>query len=70
MRDFPGDSGRDGQNEAVALEFRVLGPVEVTAGEKPVALGSSRPLIVLAGLLLRRPTSSPKPSHSGAACPW
>jgi DNA-binding SARP family transcriptional activator len=37
----------------VALEFRVLGPVEVTAGKRPVSLGGSRPLIVLAGLLLR-----------------
>jgi DNA-binding SARP family transcriptional activator len=37
----------------VAFEFRVLGPVGVTAGERPVSLGGSRPLIVLAGLLLR-----------------
>jgi DNA-binding SARP family transcriptional activator len=37
----------------VALEFRVLGPVGVTAGERSVSLGGSRPLIVLAGLLLR-----------------
>jgi DNA-binding SARP family transcriptional activator len=36
----------------VPLEFRVLGPVEATTGEQPVALGGSRPLIVLAGLLL------------------
>jgi hypothetical protein len=50
---FRADSGQDGQNEAVALEFRVLGPVELTASEKPVALGGSRPLIVLTGLLLR-----------------
>jgi DNA-binding SARP family transcriptional activator len=37
----------------VALEFRVLGPAEVTAGGRPVSLGGSRPLIVLSGLLLR-----------------
>ncbi|OXM45902.1 transcriptional regulator, SARP family protein [Amycolatopsis thailandensis] len=37
----------------VALDFRVLGPTEVTADGLPVPLGGSRPLIVLAGLLLR-----------------
>jgi DNA-binding SARP family transcriptional activator/tetratricopeptide (TPR) repeat protein len=37
----------------VVLDFRVLGPAEVTADGHPVPLGGSRPLIVLAGLLLR-----------------
>ncbi|WUL11334.1 tetratricopeptide repeat protein [Amycolatopsis sp. NBC_00355] len=37
----------------VVLDFRLLGPAEVTADGHPVALGGSRPLIVLAGLLLR-----------------
>ncbi|MEU7789612.1 BTAD domain-containing putative transcriptional regulator [Amycolatopsis sp. NPDC049159] len=37
----------------MALDFRVLGPAEVTADGRPVPLGGSRPLIVLAGLLLR-----------------
>ncbi|MEV8611143.1 BTAD domain-containing putative transcriptional regulator [Amycolatopsis sp. NPDC051373] len=35
------------------LDFRVLGPAEVVAGGRAVPLGGSRPLIVLAGLLLR-----------------
>ncbi|PKV93719.1 DNA-binding SARP family transcriptional activator [Amycolatopsis echigonensis] len=35
------------------LDFRVLGPAEVLAGDQVVPLGGSRPLIVLAGLLLR-----------------
>ncbi|MEU4251316.1 BTAD domain-containing putative transcriptional regulator [Amycolatopsis sp. NPDC026612] len=38
---------------SVVLDFRVLGPAEVTADGRPVPLGGSRPLIVLAGLLLR-----------------
>ena len=42
-----------GQNDSVVLDFRVLGPAEVTADGRPVPLGGSRPLIVLAGLLLR-----------------
>ncbi|HEY3482596.1 MAG TPA: BTAD domain-containing putative transcriptional regulator, partial [Streptomyces sp.] len=42
-----------GQNDHVVLDFRVLGPAEVTADGRPVPLGGSRPLIVLAGLLLR-----------------
>ncbi|MBE1500516.1 DNA-binding SARP family transcriptional activator [Amycolatopsis lexingtonensis] len=37
----------------MVLDFRVLGPAEVTADGRPVPLGGSRPLIVLAGLLLR-----------------
>ncbi|SFW61397.1 AfsR/SARP family transcriptional regulator [Amycolatopsis australiensis] len=37
----------------MVLDFRVLGPAEVTADGHPVPLGGSRPLIVLAGLLLR-----------------
>jgi DNA-binding SARP family transcriptional activator len=37
----------------VVLDFRVLSPAEVTADGRPVPLGGSRPLIVLAGLLLR-----------------
>ncbi|MGW5746691.1 BTAD domain-containing putative transcriptional regulator [Amycolatopsis sp. NPDC003861] len=37
----------------VVLDFRVLGPAEVTADGRPVPLGGSQPLIVLAGLLLR-----------------
>ncbi|WP_410669796.1 AfsR/SARP family transcriptional regulator [Amycolatopsis sp. cmx-4-68] len=37
----------------MVLDFRVLGPAEVTADGHPVSLGGSRPLIVLAGLLLR-----------------
>ncbi|WP_236808293.1 AfsR/SARP family transcriptional regulator [Amycolatopsis albispora] len=40
-------------NPGPALEFGVLGPVEVTAGGVPVPVGGSKPLIVLAGLLLR-----------------
>ncbi len=43
----------------VALDFRVLGPTEVTADGLPVPLGGSRPLIVLAGLLLRANTVVP-----------
>nr|WP_245573330.1 BTAD domain-containing putative transcriptional regulator [Amycolatopsis benzoatilytica] len=35
------------------LDFRVLGPAEVLAGDQVVPLGGSRPLVVLAGLLLR-----------------
>ncbi|QRP46733.1 BTAD domain-containing putative transcriptional regulator [Amycolatopsis sp. FDAARGOS 1241] len=35
------------------LDFRVLGPAEVVAEGRAVPLGGSRPLIVLAGLLLR-----------------
>ncbi|WP_370944983.1 BTAD domain-containing putative transcriptional regulator [Amycolatopsis sp. cg5] len=35
------------------LQFRVLGAAEVTVDGRPVPLGGSRPLIVLAGLLLR-----------------
>ena len=42
-----------GKNDSVVLDFRVLGPAEVTADGRPVPLGGSRPLIVLAGLLLR-----------------
>ncbi|UOZ08163.1 AfsR/SARP family transcriptional regulator [Amycolatopsis sp. WQ 127309] len=37
----------------MVLDFRLLGPAEVTADGRPVPLGGSRPLIVLAGLLLR-----------------
>ncbi|WIY05261.1 BTAD domain-containing putative transcriptional regulator [Amycolatopsis mongoliensis] len=37
----------------MVLDFRVLGPAEVTADGHLVPLGGSRPLIVLAGLLLR-----------------
>ncbi|MFE0026075.1 BTAD domain-containing putative transcriptional regulator [Amycolatopsis sp. NPDC059021] len=37
----------------VGLDFRVLGPAEVLAEGRPLQLGGSRPLIVLAGLLLR-----------------
>ncbi|MEC3978534.1 AfsR/SARP family transcriptional regulator [Amycolatopsis sp. H20-H5] len=37
----------------MALDFHVLGPAEVLADGQPVPLGGSRPLIVLAGLLLR-----------------
>ena len=37
----------------VVLDFRVLGPAEVTADGRALPLGGSRPLIVLAGLLLR-----------------
>ncbi|UJW34819.1 tetratricopeptide repeat protein [Saccharothrix sp. AJ9571] len=40
-------------NQGPALEFGVLGPVEVRAGGAPVPVGGSKPLIVLAGLLLR-----------------
>ncbi|SEP27173.1 DNA-binding transcriptional activator of the SARP family [Amycolatopsis saalfeldensis] len=39
--------------EVDGLDFRVLGPAEVVAGGRAVPLGGSRPLIVLAGLLLR-----------------
>ncbi|MBB4687949.1 AfsR/SARP family transcriptional regulator [Amycolatopsis jiangsuensis] len=35
------------------MDFRVLGPAEVLAGDQVVPLGGSRPLIVLTGLLLR-----------------
>jgi hypothetical protein len=37
----------------VSFEFRVLGPVEVIVDGRPVPLGGQKPLIVLAGLLLR-----------------
>ncbi len=37
----------------MVLDFRVLGPAEVTADGRVLPLGGSRPLIVLAGLLLR-----------------
>jgi DNA-binding SARP family transcriptional activator len=47
------DQRVSGQNGAVVLDFRLLGPAEVTADGRPVPLGGSRPLIVLAGLLLR-----------------
>src|SRR5262249_52043440 len=42
-----------GENDSVVLDFRVLGPAEVTADGRALPLGGSRPLIVLAGLLLR-----------------
>jgi DNA-binding SARP family transcriptional activator len=47
------DQRVSGQNDPVVLDFRLLGPAEVTADGRPVPLGGSRPLIVLAGLLLR-----------------
>ena len=47
------DRAISGQNDSVVLDFRVLGPAEVTADGRAVPLGGSRPLIVLAGLLLR-----------------
>ena len=51
-RQWPGDNS--GVAGAVAVEFRVLGPVEVVRQDKPVALAGRRQRAVLARLLMAR----------------
>src|ERR671913_478333 len=40
--------------DGVAFEFRILGPLEVVAGGRPVALGGAKACSLLAFLLLHR----------------
>src|SRR5205823_9249657 len=44
-----GDSGRSRGN---AMEFRLLGPVEVCVDERPLPIGGAKPRTLLAALLL------------------
>lgn len=41
------------------MEFRILGPLEVRVHDRPLALGGTRPRVVLAALLLGRNTVVP-----------
>jgi hypothetical protein len=50
--DRSGSAGRHGRRERGGLEFRILGPLEVTHGDRAIAFAASKQRALLGVLLL------------------